>query len=275
IDDSTLQPETDPDYNPATVVANAPAIALPPSGVLYVTDGAGGLWRCTNPTADVDGAHPPYFEKETKGLDTLGVGLLGLDVFPTVIFCAAAGEYYEQVVMFTDTLDSGVTLADPVDKAAGVGLIPKDGVYPAVAVAWEIMDGATQYQYQLAYDSDFDSIVQDGFTSSLISPGLTLLPNKSYYWRVRVADEENDDLVGAPLISPWATTWSFKTAIGAVKARPELEAPEAGDTDVYLSPTFEWSGIEWVDKYEFELSTDAGTTADGYFVDVLVGKTGA
>ena len=57
-------------------------------------------------------------------------------------------------------------------------------------------------------------------------------------------------------------------------ARPALEAPEAGGTDIALSPTFEWSGIEWAETYEFELGLDPATTAGGYFAEPLVALVG-
>ena len=101
-------------YDWSTVELTCPAIALPPAGVLYVIDGApvvpgdvaGGLWRCANPTADVDSVYPPYFEKENEGLSAGdSIGLMDLDVFPVVLFCRnnAAAHYWEQVVMYTDT----------------------------------------------------------------------------------------------------------------------------------------------------------------------------
>jgi len=268
-------------YNEGSVDATSPAIALPPSGVLYVTDGAavvdddvaGGLWRCTNPTADVDGLVPPYFEKENKGLDTDDrLGLFDLDVFPTVYFCAVwnlttAIPYYEQVVMFTDTLDSGVTLAMPAEDATGVGLLPTGYVKPDVIFAWESMAGANSYELQVAVDPDFKTRIGDFFWDGLSYEVRGMYPNATYYWRVRVADEGS--LIGAPLISPWSATWKFKTAIGASMARPDLEAPWSGEPDVPLDPTFEWSGIEWAEVYDFELATDPATTAGGYFTAPL------
>ena len=68
-------------------------------------------------------------------------------------------------------------------------------------------------------------------------------------------------LLGAPLISPWSPTFKFNTAIGAVSARPEPNAPWAGQLDVPLTPTFSWSGVEWAVTYDFELATDPTTGA--------------
>jgi hypothetical protein len=275
-----------------SVSAGSPAISLPPSGVLYVIDKAavdtgpdpddleGGLWRSTSATADVYGAHPPYFEKENRGLATGdSVGFAALDVFPTTFFCnnGAADNYYEQLVTYTDTLDVGVPLVEPANNATGVGLLPAGHVYPEVIGYWKTMAGATSYQYQVAIDADFNTIVAEGagFTDALATPSMTLEPNKTYYWRVRVANRDADGiLVGAPLISPWAEVWKFKTALGAVKARPDLEAPWAGEPDVSLTPTFEWSGIEWAIKYEYQLAIDPATTAGGYFAAPLKDLTG-
>jgi len=270
-------------YN--TVEPGGPPLCLPPSGILYVVDARdvdtgdvdGGLWRSVNPNADVDSASPPYFEKENKGLGTNDViGYASFDLFPTTFFCSSkTANYFEQVEIFTDTLDTGVPLFDPPADATGVGLLPEGYVYPEVVLSWEEMAGANGYQYQIAIDPDFKTRVtvpNSGFTTSLASAPLELFPNTSYYWRVRVA--ANGSLIGAPLISPWSETWKFKTAIGASMARPALQAPWPGEPDVPLSPTFEWSGIEWASYYEYELALDPTTSAGGYFTDPLVSLVG-
>jgi len=58
-------------------------------------------------------------------------------------------------------------------------------------------------------------------------------------------------------------------------ARPDLQAPWPGEPDVPLSPTFEWSGIEWAETYEYELALDPATTAGGYFAEPLVALVGS
>jgi photosystem II stability/assembly factor-like uncharacterized protein len=283
-------------YDYTGVIAGSPVVCLPPSGVAYVVnqevvinpdaDLEGGLWRSTSATADVDGVHPPYWEKENKNLDVdASLAWLSADVFPTTIFAwnandglptgmGGTGNYWDQVVMFTDTLDTGVTLAMPAADETGVGLLPEGYVYPEVTIAWEEMAGATGYQYQMAIDPAFKTLIPPGcgFTSSLAVGSIELNPNTTYYWRVRVAAESS--LIGAPLISPWSETWKFKTAIGASMARPALQAPWPGEPDVSLSPTFEWSGIEWADVYEYELALDPTTTAGGYFTEPLVALVG-
>jgi len=286
-------------YDHAIVEPGSAPMAVPPSGVLYVVDAravdttadvpamAGGLWRSTNPTADVDSSVPPYFEKENKGLTGNGgagsdsVGFMSSDFFPTTIFCKnnTATNYWEQVELFTDILDVGVTLASPEADAVGVGLLPEGMVYPEVSLFWEEMAGAFSYQYELAIDPDFKTRIDltqfnNGFTPSLASPPLTLHPNTTYYWRVRVANDLPTTLLGAPLISPWSAVQKFKTAIGASMARPRLEAPDNGEFDIPLSPTFEWSGIEWAEVYEYELGLSPTTTAGGYFAEPLVALVG-
>ncbi|MBA7691431.1 hypothetical protein ES703_99975 [subsurface metagenome] len=266
----------------ADVSCNSPAITLPPSGILYVTEvtqnaieDASSLRRSVNPTAPV-----PTFEQVIKGLATTEdvvtdvVGLVDADVFPTVLFFLDTAA--SKVLMYTDTLDSPVTLASPADGAAGVGDLYVGQFDVKAALVWEKMSGASSYQYQIAIDEDFNTVVASGFTAGQIAP-LALSPNTTYYWQVRVAAAENDTTtaVGAPLFTPWSETWKFKTAIGATSARPALEAPGAGTTDVALSPTFEWSGIEWSEAYEFELGTDPATTAGGYFSTPLVSLIGA
>jgi len=277
-------------YTFGAVVAGGPPLCLPPSGILYVVDAAtvvtpdvdGGLWRCTNPTADVDSPNYPIFEKENKGLappDSLGWA--SLDLFPTILFCvnaAAAGptaNYWEQVVMFTDILDVGPPQVMPGDGETGVGLLPEGQVRPDVTFAWEEMAGARMYELQVGFDPDFKSRLGSVYTSSLGWEIRGLNPNTTYYWRVRVADIDAAlDLIGSPLISPWSETFKFKTAIGPSMARPRLEAPDNGEFDIPLSPTFEWSGIEWAETYEYELGLSPTTTAGGYFAEPLVALVG-
>jgi hypothetical protein len=293
IDDSSEQPE---EYDPATFTCGGPFLTLPPNGVGYVIDGsvvdtgfdedyAGGLWRCTNPTADVDSIYPPYFEKENKGLDGgeqldfLCPDVGGPPSLSPTLFAKNlnyGGSYWEQVWMFTDTLNTGVPLVSPTNNEIGVGLVPEGKVHPETYLVWDEMAGATDYQWQLALDSEFKSVIipeAEQFASAMTVGPLYLTPNTTYYWRVRVA--KWGSIYGAPLISPWSETFKFKTAIGAVSARPDLEAPWAGEEDVELMPTFEWSGIEWAVKYEFELATDPTTGTEGYFTTPLKALTGA
>jgi len=284
-------------YSETNLMAASPPICLPPCDVLYVVDMhlvttgdddalEGGLWRCTNPSADTDSVSPPYFERENKGLDDNDmVSLMSLDLnpaaglAPTFFFNNHTVPYYEQVVMYTDILNVGVPLASPEADETGVGLLPEGYVYPEVILYWDEMAGATSYRYQVAIDANFKTSIDltdldGGFTDSLASGTLVLHPNTTYYWRVRVANTLPRTLLGSPLISPWSEVRKFKTAIGASMARPALQAPWPGEPDVPLSPTFEWSGIEWAEVYEYELATDPATTAGGYFASPLVSLTG-
>jgi len=284
----------DVEYDDLNFVAGSPAITLPPSGILYVADMSpvltgdeqGGIWRSTNPTADTDSVMPPYFERENKGLDTgQVVGLKSLDLdpahnlAPTFFYIDyAAANYWEQMWMFTDILNIGATLVTPAADAVGVGLLPENmvgDVYPVVTFGWEEMAGATMYQLQVSIDPEFKTKVLNEYTNTLGEiVDNWLLSNTTYYWRVRVADWD-ENFLGAPLISPWSATYKFKTAIGPSMQRPDLQAPLAGEAGVPLSPTFEWSGIEWAEVYEFELATDPTTGAGGYFSSPLVSLVGS
>jgi hypothetical protein len=314
--DSTNSIGNTDDYYPDTTFdAGGPALAFPPSGILYVADqsavnknyttapidNAGGLWRSTNPTADTDSTTPPYFERENKNLNVddcvgfLAPSLAPPSLAPTLFFSVrnygAGGNpatdpsvtpYYEQIVLFTDILNVGVTPVTPEADATGVGLLPENlmgDVYPVVTFGWEEMAGATNYQFEIAIDPDFDTTLplnnyNGGFTDALgVIIDDLLLANSTYYWHVRVAAAGS--LIGSPLISPWSETYKFKTAIGPTMQRPALQAPAAGEGGVTLSPTFEWSGIEWAEDYEYELALDPTTTAGGYFTEPLVALVGA
>jgi hypothetical protein len=281
----------DIEYDNTNFAAGSPAIALPPSGILYVVDAnavgadSGGLWRSTNPTADTDSVMPPYFERENKGLDTgMSIGLKSLDLnpaknlAPTLFVNTTSLPYYEQIWMFTDILNVGVTPVTPEADATGVGLLPENwvgDVYPVVTFGWAETAGATMYQLQISIDPEFKTKVWNEYTNTLGTIiDEWLLANSTYYWRVRVADWD-DNFLGAPLISPWSQTFKFKTVIGPSMQRPLLQAPLPGEMDVPLSPTFEWSGIEWAETYEFELALSPTTTAGGYFTEPLVALVSA
>jgi hypothetical protein len=119
-----------------------------------------------------------------------------------------------------------------------------------VSLDWETSDGATKYQWQLDHEKDFSS-VPAGFEDSTESSQAklpALEPATTYYWRVRATE---------PVLSPWSSKWSFTTSLGSETIAPELYSPEAGASNVELTPVFQWSAIAGADSYELVVSTDA------------------
>ena len=97
----------------------------------------------------------------------------------------------------------------------------------------------------------------------------------AYEWRTRARGE----VAGDAIRSGWseAGTFSVEASTGVLQpeyAGPVLQAPTPGAMGVSLTPGFSWAPVSNAVSYEFELSDSAATTAGGYFIDALVGKTG-
>ncbi|MBA7657347.1 hypothetical protein ES703_65284 [subsurface metagenome] len=205
-------------------------------------DADGGMERCLNPTYPLG----PTFESVTKGLDD-GAKLVGLWLNDHQLWSIDSAN--TNLMTYTDSLTPPIALTSPLDEAPGVGLLIDDTV-KNISLDWETLPGATDYQWQLNYDTDFSSL-PDGFEdttrgSSARLPALE--PATTYYWRVRAT---------APVLSPWSAKWSFTTPMGTEAPAPRLESPEAGASGVPIEPIFQWSAIAGADSYELMVTTAA------------------
>jgi len=99
----------------------------------------------------------------------------------------------------------------------------------------------------------------------------TFVPGVQYSVMIRANDELSGDLI----VSQWSDPVTFTIAAASYTVGPTLQAPILGGTDVPVKPGFTWAAITDMVKWEFELSTNPATTARGYFIDALVGLTGA
>jgi hypothetical protein len=206
-------------------------------GTLYATNlkADGGMERCLDPTYSLG----PTFETVTRGLDD-GATLTGLWLRDNTLW--SADSHNVRLMTFTDTMTRPVTLTSPLNQAGGTGI-------GNVNLDWETLKGATTYNWQLDYDTDF-STVPSGFeddteASSARLPELE--PATTYYWRVRATE---------PVLSPWSAKWSFTTSLSSTVITPELYSPEAGATGVAIKPIFQWSGVADADSYELIVSTE-------------------
>lgn len=224
-------------------------------GVLYASnnqgvsaaDNKGGIERCLNPTY----ALGPKFETVTDGLVD-GAALTGLWINGNRLW--SVDTINVRLMTYIDTLKFPVILTSPSDNAAAIGTSD-------VRVNWEALEGATGYEWQLDYDTDFSKVPagfeDDTSASSARLPKLEL--DTTYCWRVRAK---------APVLSQWSTTWSFTTTLGTETATVKLVNPEAGETGVSLKPSFQWSAIDGADSYELLVS------AEDSFVKPVIIKTG-
>jgi len=92
---------------------------------------------------------------------------------------------------------------------------------------------AQWYEYQIAYDSGFGSLL---FPTTITTTDGTqatvrLFLGERYYWRIRVSD---------PSLSQWSDTWSFTTPLGPASAKPICVSPTDGIDDISLTPILQW-----------------------------------
>ncbi len=225
-------------------------------GTLYGANSQtdGGLERSLNPTYSLG----PTFETVTRGLSD-NATLSGLWWHDYRLW--SIDTTYTKLLTFNDSLTSPVTLTSPPEDAAGIGILMNYTINN-VSLDWEAMPGATEYQWQLDYDTDF-STIPDGFegntrASSARLPALE--PATTYYWRVRVSE---------PIWSPWSAKWSFTTSLDTETTTIKLESPKAGATGVPLRPLFQWNAVPGADAYELLVSTDI------QFAELSIVKSGA
>jgi hypothetical protein len=140
-----------------------------------------------------------------------------------------------------------VILTSPDDEAQDVGVLDGEAVED-VELDWEVLSGATEYEWQLDDDADFSGVSFEDNTGSSSEEVPSLEPATTYYWRVRAIE---------PLLSPWSEEWSFTTATGGEVTGPELINPEAEATGVAIKPVFEWSAVAGAEGYELIVSTKA------------------
>jgi len=213
-------------------------------GTLYATNSQpvdavkeeGGMERSLNPTYSLG----PTFKTVIRGLDD-GATLTGLWLCGTQLWSIDTKN--TRLMTYNDSLAPMVILTSPPDKSPGIAT-------GNVSLDWETLKGATKYEWQLDYDTDF-STVPSGFEgdtkeSSARSPALATAT--TYYWRVRASE---------PVLSQWSAKWSFTTSLGTAVIAPELYSPEAGDNEIPIKPVFQWSAIAGADSYELLVSTDA------------------
>jgi hypothetical protein len=166
---------------------------------------------------------------------------------------------------FKDTINAaGPTLTSP-DDGTTVTMNPVTGKAYDVTFTWERPSSyVTDYDLQIAVDSDFDEIAREvtsydpsgdptavsyilgPSTSTTADNTLEFMPGGTYYWRVRVAQD-------GPIYSAWSESRSFSIAALEV-AVPQLLAPANGKADVSLTPAFSWNPVVGATKYEFQLA---------------------
>ncbi len=116
----------------------------------------------------------------------------------------------------------------------------------SVLFSWNALNGALNYQLQIANDSAFSDIsinyvsLKDTF---LIEKNLPF--NKDFYWRVSGFNENS--------IGEWSAMRKFSTAIGP----PELLQPSNNAGNINITGYLKWEVIPNVQFYYLQVSTDS------------------
>ncbi len=128
------------------------------------------------------------------------------------------------------------------------------------ALTWSAVSGAASYEYQLAADEEFGSIVLGSGagkgTSKTQNTAATIeetLPDGEYFWRVRAIDSKDR-----------AGHWSgARTLRKEWTTAPLLIAPVDGASVVWpASPlVLNWSGVPYATRYIVSIATDASMSA--------------
>jgi len=226
---------------PSNAVINRLAVA--DTGVLYGVNSHadGGLERCLDPKAA-----SPLFETVTRGLSD-GATLTGIRRSGSQLW--AIDTTNGKLMTYKDTLTLPVTQTSPENGAAGIGSLV-DHAVQNITLDWEAVEGATSYQWQCTYNTDF-SAIPSGLEETIDASSVHLPdldPATLYYWRVRVS---------APVLSPWSVKQSFTTSLDTQVVALKPESPVAGAADVAIRPVFQWTAVVGASSYELLVADDA------------------
>lgn len=132
---------------------------------------------------------------------------------------------------------------------------PADGSSVAAlpVFSWTPVAGAERYEFQVAADPGFNSLVlgfptNPFFTRNTSATLVKAAPNGAYWWRVRAVGSDGS-------VSPWSTATSF---VKDWASAPSLLAPAEGATFTYPTDHFrlEWTPVAGAWKYLLSVATD-------------------
>jgi len=122
-------------------------------------------------------------------------------------------------------------------------------VYVKPTYKWDISDGATSYDIEIADNNTFiNSNLISGISTTNYTPTTYLQTNKIYYWRIRAVN-----INGA---GDWSSVSNFTTQETQSATVPVIQSPADSATNVALSPTFTWNAST--------ISTASGTNYGAY-----------
>ncbi|MEX0810984.1 MAG: T9SS type A sorting domain-containing protein [Chitinophagales bacterium] len=143
--------------------------------------------------------------------------------------------------------------------------------YSSLVLDWSDNTGAINYELQIDTTQSFTTNPQT-YTTSNSMYSVTLLPSKTYYWKVRAS---NGSTWGQ-----WTTPWSFTT--NSLENFNLISPANSSTNQEYSSLIFEWSENVGATSYELQIDTTQSftasplsyTTSDStYTVTLLPSKT--
>ena len=117
---------------------------------------------------------------------------------------------------------------------------------------WEDITSASAYHIQVNTAEDFNgTVIADDYslTESQYQIGTVLTDNTTYYWRVRIKNED-----GIP--GEWSSTWSFTVDI----APPVTPSPQDGANITDNTPLLDWEDIAGAIGYHIQVNTNSSFT---------------
>jgi hypothetical protein len=117
---------------------------------------------------------------------------------------------------------------------------------------WERAAGADHYEFQLAADTGFNSVLYSVSTKNTRATPDKTVPNGTYYWRVRSVDS-----LGG--VSGWSP---FSTIVKLWAGHPTLNSPANGALISYPEDplVLRWAAMQGAAKYRVYISPNSGLT---------------
>jgi len=245
-----------------------------PGGVWYFFTpgvGAGQVWRSFDDTETANAGFCPITGSDAMGklgggpMDTVFNQDGTATYYPLVTRAGTppTGEYPDTIKVYADALMNAPAASSPAaDAVINNTQVTALGTNTLVDLAWSAVSSAKLYEWQIANDSAFKNQVSFGVVAPpYTTPGLSvsqlsLVPGRTYYWRVRVS---------TPVFSRWSAGIKFTTATTSSTSQGIDEEgriyPLQGSVITGTTITFTWGSVPTADTYDIQIFKN-GTQVD-------------